>query len=1000
VRNRRRRIVSALLGAVLAGPLALPGTAAAQTADAFVDGAEPWTASDCNGDVPIVAGSDAKAQSDIYSAVTLAGVLDTDCVILAGPRDGDMPANQQARLDAASAGGYIVGGTAAVPAAKAAGRTMTRLAGADRWATAQLVGSEARSLAGGTAPAAPTPDTSLTAPDDVRQPGVHLRGAEPWIASDCVGDDPIVVGSDTKAQSDIYSAITLAGVIGTDCVILAGPRDSGMPASQQARIDAAGKSGFVVGGIAAVPTAKIAGRDMTRFAGTDRWATAQLVGRHASGDPTAGTDTTTEQTTATPALAHATVTAGNGFSCALGNDDNITCWGKKFDAGATGDKGQLDAPSGGFTAISGSGEHSCGLRTDRTVACWGANTDSHDSHVGQADAPLGTFTAIAAAGLHSCGVRTTGTLTCWGRNDDGQANAPAGTYTTVAAGAAHSCGVRADGTVHCWGHNQYGQTRAPGGTFRAVAAGWFHSCGLRLDGSVTCWGHNDDGQTDAPTGTFTAVAAGGIHSCGIRTNGHIACWGENRSANIFSNGQAKAPAGTFTAVDAGGQHSCGMRSNGTVICWGKSFEGETDIPDGLRETMATDSCTAAGAAIDSAEAEMIRLVNDLRARVGVAPLAPNAAVGVVARRWSQTMCETGDFQHNPFFSEQYPVGVSRLPGENIATARGTRQAFDALVDSPGHYANMVRAGFTSIGVGVAIGANGTMWFTQNFSSSPTDNRASTRSTSDTFDAVSVGDSHACGLRTDGAITCWGWVGLGSLGQTNAPSGTFTAIDVGDSRSCGLRNDGTVACWGAYYETGEARVPAGVFAALAVRQLDSCGLRTDGTIACWANGPLSDDVSLPDPPSGTFTQISGGSAFCGLRTDRTIVCWGAERWLTDVPSGTFSAVSAGFPHACGVRTNGTITCWGFGVENWLWDVPSGTFTAVSAGVDRACGLRNNGTIACWGHPADAQSVPSGTFTSVSAGWFDSCALRTDGTITCWGWGPTSFEDWDWGPTSDG
>ena len=113
----------------------------------FLDGAEPWIASDCAGDVPIVVGADAKAQSDIYSAVTLAGVVGTDCIVLAGPRDGDMTAAQRARLDAADEGGYVLGGAAAVPEAKIAGRGMKRLGGANRWATAQLIGSEAPSLA-------------------------------------------------------------------------------------------------------------------------------------------------------------------------------------------------------------------------------------------------------------------------------------------------------------------------------------------------------------------------------------------------------------------------------------------------------------------------------------------------------------------------------------------------------------------------------------------------------------------------------------------------------------------------------------------------------------------------------------------------------------------------------------------------------------------------------------------------------------------------------------
>ena len=293
----RRRPLAVLASALFAAVLMLPAPAQAQAADVHLDGAEPWTGSDCAGDVPIVVGSDAKAQSDIYSAVTLAGVVGTDCVILAGPRDAAMPASQRARLAAAADGGYVLGGTSAVPDSKVAERELTRISGADRWATAQLVGNEARSLAGGTEPEpANKPDAEPVSPGDVRAPGVYLDGAEPWIASDCAGDVPIVVGSDAKAQSDIYSAVTLAGILGTDCVILAGPRDGSMPASQRARLDAAEAGGYVLGGTAAVPTAKIAGRDMTRFGGITRWATAQLVGRRASGDTTTGTSTNDETT--------------------------------------------------------------------------------------------------------------------------------------------------------------------------------------------------------------------------------------------------------------------------------------------------------------------------------------------------------------------------------------------------------------------------------------------------------------------------------------------------------------------------------------------------------------------------------------------------------------------------------------------------------------------------------------------------------------------------------
>ncbi len=274
----RRGVVAAAaaIAAVLAAlALLVPVAVLAQSGGAYTAGAEEWLESDCAGEVPIVVGSDTAAQSDIYSAITLAGAVDTDCVILAGARDADMPVAQRERLADAESGGYVVGGEAAVPAAKISGRDMVRIAGADRWITAQQVGA----IAAGSEPADVPDPPSRSDSVIVESAGAHIRGAEGWFGSDCAGETPIVVGSDTAAQSDIYSAITLAGIVGTDCVILAGARDSEMPAAQQVRLASAESGGYVVGGEAAVPTEKVAGRTMVPIAGADRWETASLVGQ-------------------------------------------------------------------------------------------------------------------------------------------------------------------------------------------------------------------------------------------------------------------------------------------------------------------------------------------------------------------------------------------------------------------------------------------------------------------------------------------------------------------------------------------------------------------------------------------------------------------------------------------------------------------------------------------------------------------------------------------------
>jgi len=269
----------AVTAAVLLALLAVPAAAyAVRVPPASVQG-------ECDSDtVPVVVASDVAAQSDIYSAVTLAGALGDACVVLAGLRGEAMPADQQARLEAAASGGYVVGGRAAVPDGKIAGRTMARLGGSDRWATALLVGAEAAEP--GSAPRTavsadvqfdPSPGVpSGTAATRVRLPSASVRGQ---CGQDTV---PVVVASDLTAQSDIYSAVTLAGVLGDACIVLAGPRSETMQVDQQARLLAAAAGGYVVGGRAAVPDGKIAGRTMARLGGSDRWATALLVGAEAA----------------------------------------------------------------------------------------------------------------------------------------------------------------------------------------------------------------------------------------------------------------------------------------------------------------------------------------------------------------------------------------------------------------------------------------------------------------------------------------------------------------------------------------------------------------------------------------------------------------------------------------------------------------------------------------------------------------------------------------------
>src|SRR5207253_2111922 len=76
---------------------------------------------------------------------------------------------------------------------------------------------------------------------------------------------------------------------------------------------------------------------------------------------------------------------------------------------------------------------------------------------------------------------------------------------------------------------------------------------------------------------------------------------------------------------------------------------------------------------------------------------------------------------------------------------------------------------------------------------------------DTWQQVTTGVLHTCGIRSDGLAACWGHNEAGELGDgTQADSslpglvGNATWIDLsaGSSHTCGVRSDHVALCWGA------------------------------------------------------------------------------------------------------------------------------------------------------------------------------------------------------------
>jgi uncharacterized protein YkwD len=122
---------------------------------------------------------------------------------------------------------------------------------------------------------------------------------------------------------------------------------------------------------------------------------------------------------------------------------------------------------------------------------------------------------------------------------------------------------------------------------------------------------------------------------------------------------------------------------------------------------------------DSAKAgQLFDLMNAARLESGLSVLDSDRALADVALTRAQNLISNGYFDHyapdgESAFSELASRGIGyRLAGENLARnnyadSRTVQAAFDALMASPGHRANILEPRFAN--VGVAAVRNESMW---------------------------------------------------------------------------------------------------------------------------------------------------------------------------------------------------------------------------------------------------------------------------------------------------
>ena len=328
--------------------------------------------------------------------------------------------------------------------------------------------------------------------------------------------------------------------------------------------------------------------------------------------------------------------------------------------------------------------------------------------------------------------------------------------------------------------------------------------------------------------------------------------------------------------------------------------------------------------------------------------------------------------------------------------------------------------------------------------------------------IAAAGSNTCVTTTAGGVKCWGSNTFGQLGDgtlidsrtpvdVSGLSNGIAAISTGLYHSCAITKAGGAKCWG-YNGLGElgdgtdidrlmpvdvVGLSSGV-ASIASGNQHTCALTTIGGVKCWGTsyfGQLGggNNISRLKPTdvlgitSGAKSVAAGGAHSCAVTSAGGAKCWGNGQYgqlgngqvgdsaypldVSGLASGV-AAVGAGYLHSCALTTVGGVKCWGSNVFGRLGDgttierltpvdvlgLASGV-AAISVAEWHTCALTTAGRVKCWGYNEDGRlgdgtttnrsapvdvSGPARVTTAMAAGTGHTCDLASTGGVKCWGY----------------
>lgn len=574
---------------------------------------------------------------------------------------------------------------------------------------------------------------------------------------------------------------------------------------------------------------------------------------------------------------------------------------------------QIDAQWDNVCAVDDAGAAWCWGRGTENQLGDGLGTDS-----GTPVAVSGglTYAEVAVGRYFACGLTTVGQVYCWGSNSNyqfGDGTLNSSTTPTLAANGETfdnisldwwgGCGVKSDNTAMCWGYN--GNGRVGDGTTTTATVpvavtgaynwltlspsnGW--TCGLTTTGAITCVGAGGSGRTGTgnfddvavhtpiSTGeTFVAVDAELVGACGLADSGNIQCWGAAQVAGSYPYTVTPDAVGLTGTVEvtAAGAFTCARDNIGDVRCWGTNSSGE--LGDGT--TTHTDSPVQVSGGIAFS-----------RVAPGWYHTCSIGAADSLAYCWGDN--GRGRLGNGTVFGNSTTPTVTSGGNKFVDISSG--QDFTC--------------GLTEFGEALCWGGNDYYQTSDVLGDSVT---TPTLAADSPFVVITAGDFHACGLTAGGTAFCWGLNAYGELGATSADdcsgdpcsatplkvSGglTFDTLSAGRYHTCGITTVGETYCWGLNNlgQLGDGSftnsqtpvvVPAGVaFTTIAAAGYNTCGIDGVNGLYCWGSNV---NHQLGD---GTTTSRSTAELISGLAA---------------------TSVEGSGGHICASTTSGDAYCWGF------------------------------------------------------------------------------------------